>query len=44
MEEYANLIFNEPSNNGHYMDSIELVVDNIPCELFYHICKGEWNF
>jgi hypothetical protein len=44
MEEYANLIFNEPGNNGHYMDSIELVVDSIPCELFYHICKGEWNF
>jgi hypothetical protein len=44
MEEYAILTFNETNDNGHYRDSIELIVDNIPCELFYHISKGEWNF
>ena len=47
MENYANIVFSDPlplNNTGEvqYMDIIEILIDNIPCELEYGIRKGYW--
>ena len=49
MEQYAKVIFENPmplNENGgvQYMDNIEVVIDDIPCELEFGIRKGYWWF
>ena len=47
MEEYSRTIFENPtfSNNGvEYKDNIDVVIDNIPCELEFCLKKGYWWF
>ena len=47
MNHYATYIFSHPqrvNNKIIFTDKIEVVVDNIPCDLDFTICKGHWVF
>ena len=47
MNHYATYIFSHPqsiNNKVIFTDKIEVVVDNIPCDLDFTIYKGHWVF
>ena len=47
MEEYTMSVFQNPifTHTGiQYTDNIDVVIDNVPCELGFCITKGYWYF
>ncbi len=49
MENYIEIIYNSPvifkcTETFEYTDLIDIIIDDIPCQLFYGIRKGYWWF